>query len=193
MFINDPCRGLFVDMNNTLYCSMMSLDQVVAVSLRDPMHRLSIVAGTGCSGSLPDRLSHPYGIFVDLNISLYVADSDNHRIQRFDFGQSNATTVAGNGASGTITLLHPTDIVLDGDGYVFIVDNGYHRIIGSGPHGFRCVAACSGVAGSAPNQLNSPPSMSFDSYGNIWVTEYSNTRIQKFILNNDSCGEHPDS
>ena len=89
-----------------------------------------------CAGTTSETLYSPCGIFVTINFTLYVADHANNRIQRFYYGQRNASTVAGNGASGTITLLYPTDIVLNGDGYLFIVDSGNHRIIGSGPDGF---------------------------------------------------------
>ena len=136
----------------------------------------------------------PCGIFVSTNFTLYVADRNNHRIQRFNFGETNATTVAvagaGAGASGAITLSYPADIVLDGDGYLFIVDSGYHRIIGSGRDGFRCVAGCSAGAGAASNQLRSPLSMSFDSYGNIWVADSKNNRVQKFVVSPNSTSKY---
>ena len=41
------------------------------------------------------------------------------------------------------------------------------------------------------NQLSLPQSMSFDSFGNIWVADSNNNRIQKFVLNNDTCGMYP--
>jgi len=131
-------------------------------------------------------LYDPRGIFVDINFNLYVADSGNNRIQLFQSGQPNGTTVAGT--SRTILLYHPTSVVLDADGYLFIVDNGNLRIIGSGPAGFRCVAGCSGTRGSASYQLYNPQTMAFDSYGNIFVTDTENGRIQKFVLAAYSCG-----
>ena len=76
-----------------------------------------------------------------------------HRIQRFSPGSQNAATVAGTGAPGTVTLYYPRGVVLDGDGYLFIVDSNNNRIIGSGPDGFRCVAGCVNGSGSGSNQL----------------------------------------
>ena len=119
----------------------------------------------------PRDLNSPRGIFVNTNFSLYVADSGNNRIQYFISGQSSGTTVAGNGASGTITLSSPFAVVLDGDGYLFIADTNNNRIVGSGPYGFRCVAGCSRMNGSAPDQLGTPYMLSFDGYGNIYVTD----------------------
>ena len=190
MFINDYCRGLFVDTNNTLYCTISNMHQVSAKSLNDPTNTLKEVAGTSCYGSASNMLYYPAGIFVDLNFSLLVADSNNNRIQRFNPGQTNATTVAGMGAPGTISLILPNAIVLDGNGYLFIVDTDNHRIIASGPDGFRCVAGCMNSSGPASNQLSHPQGMSFDSDGNMWVADYDNRRVQKFILNNRTTGKH---
>ena len=133
-------------------------------------------------------LHNPRGIFVDINFDLYVADCSNNRVQLFQLGQSNALTVAGSTAPGTITLSCPIAIVLDADKYLFIVDAGYNRVVGSGPNGFRCVVGCSG-GGAAANQLNNPWSLSFDSYGNLYVADQGNSRIQKFIVLNKTLGK----
>ena len=184
------CYGLFVDMNNTLYCSLQSVHRVVTKSLYNSTAAMVTVAGTGSSGSLPNKLNNPYGIFVDIDLSLYVADGFNDRIQRFTPGKVNATTVAGNGSSSTFPIRYPSAIALDADGNLFIADGGQHRIVVSGPNGFRCVVACSGVSGSAADHLSSPRAISFDSYGNMYVAEQMNNRIQKFNLALNSCGKH---
>jgi hypothetical protein len=182
--VNSSCYGLFVDINDTLYCSIYSSHQVVTESLNSVSNMLTIVAGIGCAGSSSYMLSHPQGIFVDINFDLYVADCGNNRIQLFQSGQLNATTVAGNESSiTTITLKCPSGIVLDADKYLFIVDSGNNRIVGSGPNGFRCIIGCSGSSGSAANQLYTPQSMAFDNYGNIFVADFNNFRVQKFDLN----------
>ena len=119
---------------------------------------------------------------------LYVADSGNDRIQLFHLNQRNGTTVAGKrSAILTIELFGPTGIVLDGDQHLFIVDNNNHRIIGSDENGFRCIFGDSG-RGSTNDKLSYPITMSFDSYGNIYVTDRDNHRIQKIVKNN-ICGK----
>ena len=123
------------------------------------------------------------------NLDLYVADFNNDRIQLFRDEELNATTVVGAAAPGTISLYRPISIVVDADGYLFIVDRGNHRIVGSGPYGFRCLVGCSQVAGALADQLNSPRVPSFDSYGNIFVTDEQNGRIQMFLLLNNTCGK----
>ena len=188
MHITQLCGGLFIDINNTLYCSLVYLHQIVAKSLNTISNTPMIIAGTGCAGSTADTFNAPFGIFVDINFNLYVADYGNDRIQQFKAGQSNATTLAGSTAPGTITLFYPTGVVLDGDGYVFIVDYYNHRIVGSGPTGFRCIVGCLGTHGSASNQLYYPFTMAFDSYGNIFVSDSYNNRIEKFVRAVDFCG-----
>jgi hypothetical protein len=189
MTTSETCSGLFIDLNNALYCSMFVFDAVVKKSLSNATAASITIAGNGSYGSGPSMLTFPQGIFVDINFTLYVADSGNGRIQKLMSGQSNAVTVAGNGASGTIFLSFPSGVVLDADGYLFITDSNNHRIIGSGPDGFRCVVGCSGSSGSTADELHSPYMMSFDSDGNIFVTDTGNQRIQKFLLSTgDSCG-----
>ena len=189
MSIGTQCAGLFVDINNDLYCAQDNRHQVLKKSLNDPTKATIIAAGTSCNGSGSYTLSFPNGIFVTENLDLYVADWGNNRIQLFRSGELNGTTVTGNGSIGTIALYHPTSIVLDTDGYLFIADSGNNRIVGSGPYGFRCLVGCSGSAGVLSNQLNTPRLLSFDIHGNIFVADSSNNRIQTFLLLSNTCGK----
>ena len=183
MYVLGSCYGLFVGINNVLYCSINQYHRVVTKSLDNPSNITTMVAGIGCAGSTSYMLRYPCGIFVDINLDLYVADSQNNRIQLFREGQLNGRTIAGNGAPNTITLSYPTGIVLDAQKYLFIVDRNIHRIVCSGPNGYRCIVGCYG-GGSASNQLLYPRSMAFDSVGNIFVSDRGNDRIQKYILLN---------
>ena len=185
MSVSSQCHGLFIDSNNHLYCSEHTTHQVSRNFLQSPR---VIVAGTGCSGFNEYRLSYPWGIFVTLSFDLYVADSANDRVQLFRSGELQGTTVAGNGSNQTtIRLWKPSGVVLDADGYLFIVDNLNHRIIGSDRWGFRCVVGCSGGGTSVVDQLNFPVTMNFDAGGNLLVMDTSNNRVQKFFLATNSC------
>ena len=189
MYVSSACRGLFVDISNTLYCSIGPAHLVNKTSLYCGLNRITIACGNGSSGSAPNMLSNPRGIFVDTKFNIYVADCGNNRIQSFYPGNLTGTTVVGNGTIGTITLNCPTGIVLDGEGYLFIADSGNHRVIGSGANGSRCIVGCTGTSGPASDQLNYPCALSFDSYGNLFVADTWNSRIQKFFLINKTCGK----
>ena len=180
------CYGLFVDLNDALYCSMSSYHQVVKKPLDSTSNAWTSVAGVaGSYSSTSTYLYNPYGIFVDTNFDLYVADRNNNRIQLFNLGITTGVTVVGSAAPETITLYYPTGISLDADKYLYIVDQSNHRIVGSGPNGFRCLVGCSG-SGSVLKSLLSPSSMAFDSHGNIYVTDRNNHRIQKFVPANNT-------
>jgi len=177
------CYGLFIDINDVLYCCMSMYHQVVKKPLDSTSNAWTSVAGVANTASSSSTyLNNPYGIFVDVNFDLYVADCGNDRIQLFYLGISTGITLVGTGTNGTIALDCPIAVTLDADKYLFIVDNDYNRIVGSGPNGFRCLFGCSGSSGSASNSLNEPQSMAFDSDGNIYVTDRNNHRIQKLIL-----------
>jgi hypothetical protein len=137
----------------------------------------TVVAGAGIGGAPSNQLSRPSVTFIDVNLDLYVADC------------ANGITVAGNGSRNpTVSLRCPTGIVLDTQNYLFIVDSNNHRVVGSGPNGFRCLVGCH-RSGSQLAQLSFPSSLSFDRYGNIFVIDQKNNRIQKFQYLENSCGK----
>jgi len=176
MNVTSQCYGLFIDIYDNLYCSLFDNHRV---DKKWSDGTTTVVAGTGVQGSATDLLRSPHGIFVDINLDLYVADSENNRIQLFRRNQRNGTTVAGNGSAKlTIDLNTPTGVILDGDQYLFIVDCYNHRIIGSDENGFRCIYGC-----LMNDKLSYPVTMSFDSYGNIYVTDRDNNRIRKIVKN----------
>ncbi|UJR06642.1 hypothetical protein I4U23_010926 [Adineta vaga] len=186
MNTSGPCAEIFIDINDSLYCSMGAEQKVVKKNLKSSSTDSIVVAGMNRAGSDSNQLDHPEGIFVDVNLELFVADSKNNRIQLFPFGETNAITVAGwRSARPTIGLRGPTGVTLDAAKSLFIVDKDNQRFVGEGPYGFRCLIGCYGDG----SQYNDPflASMSFDSFGNIFVVDTGNSRIMKFQLEN-FCG-----
>lgn len=41
---------------------------------------------------------------------------------------------------------------------------------------------CTGSAGTAANKMRGPRDLKFDKYGNIYVTDQGNNRIQKYMI-----------
>lgn len=181
------CYGLFVDINDNIYCSINSQHKVVKKSLSNGADSPKTVAGTGSQEPSSNMIDRPYGIFVDTNFDLYVADFGNDRIQLFVPGEVNGKTLVGTGGKDPFKLTYPTAVVLDADKYLFIAER--YPIIGSGPNGFRCLVGCSSSSSPfALDKLDRPMTLSFDSYGNIFVTDSDHNRIQKFDLSKNSCG-----
>jgi len=75
MNVTSSCYGLFIDIFENLYCSMAGNHRV---DTKWSNGTTTIVAGTGVQGAESDMLQFPRGMFVDINLDLYVADCDNH-------------------------------------------------------------------------------------------------------------------
>jgi streptogramin lyase len=81
----------------------------------------------GGSGTEPGKLNRPYGVFVDGSGSIYVADSYNHRIQKFDAG-GNLVLAFGSAGTGPGEFLQPRDVVVNSEGRIYVADTNNHRI-----------------------------------------------------------------
>ena len=174
------CFELFLDVTNSVYCSVDIRHMIVKKWLDDNTTLLTTVAGTGTTGSASNMLNYPNGIFVHTNLDLYVADFSNDRIQLFRSGTSNGITVTGSTSlTVIITLYRPLGVV---------VDTWNSRIVGQGSNGFQCLVGCFGRSPSS-DQLNTPRTLSLNSDGNMFVTDGDNNRIQKFLFITDSCGK----
>jgi hypothetical protein len=77
----------------------------------------------------------------------------------------------------------PTDVTWDPQGNIFVSD-GYvnSRVVKFDKNG-RFVTAVGSDRGSAPNQLNTPHSITADAQGNIYVGDRGNARVQVFDNN----------
>ncbi|CAF4727671.1 unnamed protein product, partial [Rotaria socialis] len=58
------------------------------------------VAGGNGSGERLNQLNYPYGVYVDDSQTIYVGDSDNHRIVEWKSGANNGHVVAGGNRKG---------------------------------------------------------------------------------------------
>jgi DNA-binding beta-propeller fold protein YncE len=103
------------------------------------------VAGTGESGFSGDggpatqaRMNQPYGIVIDRNGNIYVADRLNGRVRRIDGGSGVITTLTGDGSgkhsgdggpSDRAGLAEPNGLALDREHRrLFIADVADHRV-----------------------------------------------------------------
>jgi hypothetical protein len=189
--VRESCFGLFIDINDTIYCSILEQHKVIKRSLQysNSNSNWKLAAGNGSIGSTPNQLHSPHGIFVDVNFELYVADCENHRIQHFQHGELNGTTI-----SKEDLLDCPTGVVLDGDSNIYILDNKKHRIFMTTLNSteFRCLVGCSTDTERDSKDLNGPIGISFDTVGNMYVSDTGNGRVQKFLLFTNSCSKCQD-
>ena len=182
------CYGLFIDFYNSLYCSQHDQHRVTKISIYGKNRTETIVAGNGSCGHAQNQLNAPWGIFVDRDFNLFVADSANNRIQQFREGQNDAKTVAGSEIPLGSNLSWPTDVILARNGDLYIADNKHHRVVRLSGNNSNCVAGCTSKNGSAANEMSSACAIQFDKKGNLYVADEHNNRIQMFAPSNSTCG-----
>ncbi|GAB3494630.1 hypothetical protein GCM10027341_11010 [Spirosoma knui] len=141
------------------------------------------VAGGNGEGSGPSQLYNPYSAAVDGEGYVYVADYNNHRIQKFPPNSTSATagtTVAGGNGKGSAPnqLDSPTGVAVDGEGNIYVADFGNNRIQMWEPKAISGITVAGGSGGSTSSQLDSPTGVAVDGEGNIYVTDTFNDRIQ---------------
>ena len=126
------------------------------------------------------------GIFVT-DDHVYVADARNNRVQRFQRGEGDETTVAGNGVPPGLNLSFPSDVYVN-DGEIFIADDHHHRIIRVLGNISRVIVGTAGNNGSMADQLSN--AIGFQFVGGdrtLYVADENNHRIQKFAFEAENC------
>lgn len=126
----------------------------------------------GIRGSSPGKFSHPKGIDIASDGSIWVADTFNHRLQHFRSDGSFMGQIAREGSEPG-QLYYPEDIAIDTDGSLWIVDA--YRLHHLQPNG--SLINRYGSFGSANEKFRDPHGVDIAADGSIWVADYSNHRL----------------
>ncbi len=90
------------------------------------------IAGGNDRGDQLNQLSCPYGIFINDEKTLYIADYLNHRIVEWKLNATNGQIVAGGNGQGNQMnqLYYPTDVIFDKEtNSLIIADAGNRRVM----------------------------------------------------------------
>ena len=189
-------QGVVVDSIGNIYISDTSDNRIRKVS---PFGIISTYAGTGVPAYGGDRgkatsaqLSAPFGLALDTNGNLYVADRDNYRVRRIGI-DGTINTVAGNGRPGfsgdngpaVNAQILPLAVAVDGQGNIFISTLDFRirkvdtkgnitTIAGTGNGGY---AGDNGPGNAA--EISVVTDMACDPKGNVYLADSVNAYVRK--------------
>ncbi|OKQ00036.1 S-layer homology domain-containing protein [Paenibacillus sp. P46E] len=198
-------RGVAVDSSGNLYIADGENSRIRKV---DTSGKISTVAGGGTSVGLMDgkaatlgQLRGPRGVAVDSDGNLYIAEYYNNVIRKVDTSGTISTVAGTMGKNGVGTqgflgdgfaatlaqLYHPSEVGLDNNGNLYILDSGNRRIRKVDVNGLISTVAGGGLGtaakldGATATGVPLPDSkgMAIDSNGNMYVTDYYTERVFK--------------
>jgi hypothetical protein len=198
--------GLGLDASGNIYIAQEGSNSIRKVAVSTAV--IITVAGNGNSGYNGDNiqatsayLTNPIGVAVDSDGNIYIGDQYNHRVRKVIVSSGVITTVAGSGSSGysgnngpatSANIFRPCGVNLDSSHNIYFGEfNGYGvirkvtvstgiltTVAGTGTQGYNGdnIQATSAL-------LNSPYDVVVDSYGNLYIADWSNNRVRKVTVN----------
>ncbi|WP_416483225.1 RICIN domain-containing protein [Streptomyces sp. CL12] len=207
--LNRP-TGVAVDDDGVLYIADYSGHRIRRITTDG---RISTVAGTGSANFGGDggpatsaQLRNPYGVTVDGEGNLYIADRGNHRIRKVT-ADGRISTVAGTGSASyggdggpatSAQLNNPFATVVDSTGAFCIADYGNHAVRKVTADGVISTVAGTGTGGiagddgpAAEAQLKNPAGVAVDCVDTLYIADHNNNRVRK--VSSDRMAGLPDS
>jgi hypothetical protein len=120
---------------------------------------------------------HPRSMAIDSAGNVYVADTENHRIQKFSSSGAFITKWGSKG-SGDAEFDWPSGLAIDGAGNVYVADTQNNRIQKFSSSGTFITKW--GSEGAGNGELDCPTGVAIDGVGNVYVVDRDNHRVQKF-------------
>jgi DNA-binding beta-propeller fold protein YncE len=137
------------------------------------------LAEWGTLGTGPGQFDVPSGIAVDATSKVYVADRNNHRIQKFT-ADGAFVLEWGTFGAGPSQFNSPRDVAVDAAGDVYVVDSNNDRI-----QKFTSAGAFLlqwGTTGDGPGQFLTPRAIAVGGGGVVYIAEdgFAQKRVQRF-------------
>ena len=193
-------EGVAVDSAGTIYIADAADHRIRAVA---PNGDIRTIAGDGSPGASGDdglaknaRLNSPYGLSLDRQGNLYVADLGNARI-RLITTEGRIRTVAGGGdvpaaessegsLATTLKLKTPRNVLADANGGFYFSDFDAHRVYYVDFRGILATFAGTGNPGYGAENipanrsaLRNPAGLAFEPLGGVIIVESGSQRLRR--------------
>jgi DNA-binding beta-propeller fold protein YncE len=170
--------GLYITSNSTLYVADYDSGRVQAYP---SLSRF----GTTIMTTAPVLED----VFVDSNSNVYATNLGLSKVYLFP---SNITFPKNTSALCGLSYIYgPNGIAVDRQGNIYVADHGCHMIVKWPPNATTGVLVFGqmNTAGSSNLLLNHPKCIFYDEIANaLYVADFTNYRIQKFMINGTGAG-----
>lgn len=168
---------------------------IISISQTEGQNYVTTYAGTGNPGFINGDTSvasfnKPFGICIDTEGNLFIADAYNHVIRKIGVS-GQVSTYAGSGIAGYLDgeasqakFNQPINICFDSEGNMYVSDFLNQRIRKISIDGMVTTIAGTGQAGllnglALEAKFNYPRGICLDDTGNIYIGDSWNHRIRK--------------
>jgi len=193
-------EGIAVDQAGNVYVAEAANHRIRKIATDGS---IQTIAGTGVAGFAGDggpasaaQLNQPYGLALDSEGDLYIADLGNSRVREVAAsgviqtvaggGALPATSTGQGGPATTAQLMQPRNVAIDGSGSLYISDFGANQVYRVTSDGELSLVAGTGTAGFAGvgtsalmAQLNAPAGLAIDSTGALYIADSGNNQVRK--------------
>jgi sugar lactone lactonase YvrE len=179
--------GIARDMAGNIYVGDVENEQILKIA---PGGFISVLAGSGNIGfkdgpGYAASFNGPFGIAIDGQGNIYVADAGNNAIRKVT-PAGYVITIAGNGTPGMkngpgaqAEFLSPYGIAVDASGGIFVADTFNQLIRKVGSDGTVSTVAGGGIPGSdKPGYFASPYGIAVDTAGNLYVADFDANQVR---------------
>ena len=192
--LNQPAA---VAVDNALNVYIAEADRVLRIAADGTLRTVAgALYSTGFNGdgipAVSALLDSPSGIAVDAAGSVFIADTDNHRVRKVGSDGTITTlagtgrdAIAGDGGPATAALINsPRGVAVGADGAVYVGDRGNQRIRKILANGTITTVAGGGETrpqfGRATRaELGGPTGIALDGAGNLYVANTDANRVDK--------------
>ncbi len=145
------------------------------------------VRAWGSLGSGQGQFNYPGAIRVAKSGNVYVADTNNHRIQVFS-NTGEFLFMWGSFGTAPGQFQYPQGLAFDATGNVYVTDYQNYRIQKFTPDGqfilqFGGPGKGDGQFGTTNTSMEGPYGIAVDAAGDVYVGDQGNNRVQKFTAN----------
>lgn len=173
-------RGMALAPDGTFYVADSRANRIVHLDASgNQLQAWGTFADVALGAAPGGTFNEPWGVGVGPDGSVYVADTWNHRIQKFTADGQFLTMWGYFGQAETPDAFWgPRDIAVDADGLVYVTDTGNKRVAVFDSNGAYVNEF--GGAGLEPGFFDEPVGLDIGTDGKIYVADTWNRRVQVF-------------